>query len=126
MSGETEEDEDMLRALAASMEGVKDMDKKEADDVDESPQTLLTKNPAYPPLPEEPKGDKNLLCRVGVRLPDGRRLQRNFLRSDPIQVRFRSILLVVLKCCNFTIITPSGTLYIHVHVLIWFAECKKW
>lgn len=86
VQGETEEDEDMLRALAASMEGVKDMDKKEADDVDESPQTLLTKNPAYPPLPEEPKGDKNLLCRVGVRLPDGRRIQRNFLRSDPIQL----------------------------------------
>lgn len=86
VQGETEEDEDMRRALAASMEGVKDTDKKETDDVDKSPQTLLTKNPAYPPLPEEPKGDKNLLCRVGVRLPDGRRLQRNFLRSDPIQL----------------------------------------
>ncbi|KAD2393441.1 hypothetical protein R6Q59_012266 [Mikania micrantha] len=40
----------------------------------------------YPPLPEEPKGDGSLLCRVGVRLPDGRRVQRNFLRSDPIQL----------------------------------------
>ncbi|KAJ0638063.1 putative UBX domain, Ubiquitin-like domain superfamily [Helianthus annuus] len=40
----------------------------------------------YPPLPEEPKGDRSLLCRVGVRLPDGRRLQRNFLLSDPIQL----------------------------------------
>ncbi|KAK3211503.1 hypothetical protein Dsin_016209 [Dipteronia sinensis] len=43
-------------------------------------------NPTYPPLPEEPKGDRNLLCRVGVRLPDGRRTQRNFLSSDPIQL----------------------------------------
>lgn len=41
----------------------------------------------YPPLPEEPKGDRSLLCRVGVRLPDGKRLQRNFLLSDPIQVK---------------------------------------
>lgn len=90
MSGETEEDEDMLRALAASMEGVRDIDevgRKEIDDVEGS-ETNLIKNPAYPPLPEEPKGNRNLLCRVGIRLPDGRRLQRNFLRSDPIQVRF--------------------------------------
>ncbi|KAL3510266.1 hypothetical protein ACH5RR_029667 [Cinchona calisaya] len=87
---ETEEDEDMLRALAASMEDVKDIDevdRKETDDVEES-HAHLTKNPTYPPLPEEPKGDRNVLCRVGVRLPDGRRLQRNFLRSDPVQVRF--------------------------------------
>ncbi|KAK2656248.1 hypothetical protein Ddye_009300 [Dipteronia dyeriana] len=46
----------------------------------------VTQNPTYPPLPEEPKGDRNLLCRVGVRLPDGRRTQRNFLRFDPIQL----------------------------------------
>lgn len=43
-------------------------------------------NPVYPPLPEEAKGDRNLLCRVGVRLPDGRRIQRNFLRTDSTQV----------------------------------------
>lgn len=41
----------------------------------------------YPTLPEEPKGDKSLLCRVCVRLPDGSRAQRNFLRADPIQVK---------------------------------------
>ncbi|KAK2656605.1 hypothetical protein Ddye_009657 [Dipteronia dyeriana] len=45
----------------------------------------VTKNPTYPPLPEEPKGDRNLLCRVRVRLPDGRRTQRNFL-PDPLQL----------------------------------------
>ncbi|KAL5762912.1 hypothetical protein ACOSP7_019176 [Xanthoceras sorbifolium] len=49
-------------------------------------ETCTTKKPTYPPLPEEPKGDRNLLCRVGVRLPDGRRTQRIFLRSDPIQL----------------------------------------
>ncbi|KAK3211445.1 hypothetical protein Dsin_016151 [Dipteronia sinensis] len=30
-------------------------------------------NPTYPPLLEEPKGDRNLLCRVGVHLLDRRR-----------------------------------------------------
>lgn len=68
-----EEDEDVLRALTHSMEGVK-LD----DDV---------KKPGYPPLPEEPKvDDMKLICKVGVRLPDGRRIQRSFLRSDPIQL----------------------------------------
>ncbi|XP_022734545.1 plant UBX domain-containing protein 7-like [Durio zibethinus] len=45
-----------------------------------------SEKPTYPPLPEEPKADRNLLCRVGVRLPDGRRVQRNFLRTDPVQL----------------------------------------
>ncbi|XP_078448515.1 UBX domain-containing protein isoform X2 [Wolffia australiana] len=40
----------------------------------------------YPPLPEEPQAKRELLCRVGIRLPDGRRIQRNFLLSDPIQL----------------------------------------
>ncbi|KAM7271572.1 hypothetical protein ACFE04_030786 [Oxalis oulophora] len=40
----------------------------------------------YPLLTEEPKVDRNLLCRVGIRLPDGRRVQRSFLRTDPIQL----------------------------------------
>uniref|UniRef100_A0A1D1YZD4 UBX domain-containing protein 7 n=1 Tax=Anthurium amnicola TaxID=1678845 RepID=A0A1D1YZD4_9ARAE len=42
--------------------------------------------PTYPPLPEEPKGNREILCKVGIRLPDGRRIQRNFLRTDPIQL----------------------------------------
>ncbi|KAK0604101.1 hypothetical protein LWI29_011958 [Acer saccharum] len=46
----------------------------------------VTQNSTYMPLPGEPKGDRNLLCRVGVRLPDGRRTQRNFLSYDPIQL----------------------------------------
>jgi len=43
--------------------------------------------PVYPPLPEEPKGGMELLCRIGIRFPDGRRLQRNFLRTDPVKVQ---------------------------------------
>lgn len=89
-----EEDEEMLLALAASMEGMKkdnsgasskDMDA--TDTVVEEEICKTEKKPSYPTLPEEPKGDRSLLCRVGVRLPDGRRLQRNFLLTDPIQVK---------------------------------------
>ncbi|KAJ4966876.1 hypothetical protein NE237_018725 [Protea cynaroides] len=39
-----------------------------------------------PALPEEPKCDKSLICMVGVRIPDGRRFKRSFLREDPIQL----------------------------------------
>ncbi|XVF43510.1 hypothetical protein PTKIN_Ptkin02bG0045400 [Pterospermum kingtungense] len=84
------EDEEMLRAVAASMEIVKDSIETTSDDkvlsTTDKEEPCSTKEPAYPPLPEEPKGDRNLLCRVGVRLPDGCRLQRNFLRTDPIQL----------------------------------------
>ncbi|XVE85523.1 hypothetical protein DITRI_Ditri17bG0097600 [Diplodiscus trichospermus] len=87
---ETNEDEDVLRAVAASMENMKDPIKTTSDDkvspANDKEEQCSTKKPAYPPLPEEPKGDRNLLCRVGVRLPDGRRVQRNFLRTDPIQL----------------------------------------
>jgi hypothetical protein len=40
----------------------------------------------YPPLPEEPNVGRDLLCRVGIRLPGGHRLQRNFLRTDSVKV----------------------------------------
>ena len=84
---ESNEDEEMLQALAASMEGIKDASGVIKDmDITDAEEECKLKKQTYPPLPEEPKADKNLLCRVGVRLPDGRRLQRNFLRSDPIQV----------------------------------------
>ncbi|CAB4265323.1 unnamed protein product [Prunus armeniaca] len=85
-----EEDEEVQRALAASMEGMQETGgiSKDKDEIitDKEEEKCSAKAPAYPPLPEEPKGDKNLLCRVGVRLPDGRRVQRNFLRTDPIQM----------------------------------------
>uniref|UniRef100_A0A8N4ESM0 Plant UBX domain-containing protein 7-like n=1 Tax=Elaeis guineensis var. tenera TaxID=51953 RepID=A0A8N4ESM0_ELAGV len=42
----------------------------------------------YPILVEEPEpeGDRKQLCRVGICLPDGRRLQRNFHHSDPVKL----------------------------------------
>ncbi|XP_010253434.1 PREDICTED: plant UBX domain-containing protein 7-like [Nelumbo nucifera] len=49
-------------------------------------ETSLIEKTIYPPLPGEPKCEKSLLCRVAVRFPDGRRVQRNFLRKDPIQL----------------------------------------
>eukprot|EP00262_Sarcandra_glabra_P011182 TRINITY_DN26921_c0_g1_i1.p1 TRINITY_DN26921_c0_g1~~TRINITY_DN26921_c0_g1_i1.p1 ORF type:complete len:465 (+),score=87.18 TRINITY_DN26921_c0_g1_i1:24-1397(+) len=85
-----EEDEEVLQALAASMEDTKNHINSSANDnepkVDKEVEVCTCKKPTYPPLPEEPKGDRSLLCRVGIRLPDGRRLQRNFLRTDPIQL----------------------------------------
>lgn len=87
-----EEDEEVQRALAASMESMKEStamagrDNKDADVAVNGQETALAKRPTYPALPEEPRAERNLLCRVGVRLPDGRRVQRNFLRTDPIQL----------------------------------------
>ncbi|KAF7813001.1 plant UBX domain-containing protein 7 [Senna tora] len=88
-----EEDKEVLQALAASMESMKESSVMAGSgkDADPSPSyaqvvSSLPKSLPYPPLPEEPKGDKNLLCRIGVRLPDGRRVQRNFFRTDPIQL----------------------------------------
>ncbi|KAF8107372.1 hypothetical protein N665_0122s0017 [Sinapis alba] len=42
----------------------------------------------YPELPEEPNSDldKSVLCRICVRLPDGRRVQRNFLKTESVQL----------------------------------------
>ncbi|KAK7250695.1 hypothetical protein RIF29_33289 [Crotalaria pallida] len=89
-----EEDEEVQRALAVSMEGMNgssavaggDDNKDTEIAVGGQDETALPKRPTYPNLPEEPKAERNLLCRVGVRLPDGRRVQRNFLRTDPIQL----------------------------------------
>ncbi|CAI9096835.1 OLC1v1033064C5 [Oldenlandia corymbosa var. corymbosa] len=83
------EDQELLRALAVSMEGVEDVgnhDEKDAD-IDEKTEICPAKTPTYPSLPEEPKPDRIRVCKVGVRLPDGRRIQRNFFLSDPIQVQ---------------------------------------
>ncbi|KAJ0669545.1 putative UBX domain-containing protein [Helianthus annuus] len=86
----SEEDEDTRLAKALSMEPtIKDSIRETSKDSDATNTETEIQNSEkhnYPPLPEEPKGDRSLLCRVGVRLPDGRRLQRNFLLSDPIQL----------------------------------------
>ncbi|KAJ0247997.1 UBX domain-containing protein [Hirschfeldia incana] len=85
-----EDEEELQRALAASLE---DNGMMESCD-DKSPTTpeavvavTATVLPTYPPLPEEPKGgDRSVQCRVGIRLPNGQRLQRNFLKTDPVQL----------------------------------------
>ncbi|XP_056165900.1 plant UBX domain-containing protein 7 isoform X5 [Syzygium oleosum] len=85
-----EEDEELQAALAASLENVDEPIKTTSEydktNTSKEEEAFTRKIPAYPPLPEEPNGDRSLLCRVGVRLPDGRRVQRNFLRTDPIQL----------------------------------------
>ncbi|KAJ8564825.1 hypothetical protein K7X08_001285 [Anisodus acutangulus] len=85
-----EEDEELQRALAASMEGIEDPGSVASEETNEASDDVkeeqLIKKPSYPPLPEEPKGDRNLLCRVAIRFPDGHRLQRNFLRTDSIKL----------------------------------------
>ncbi|KAI3972481.1 hypothetical protein MKW92_004652 [Papaver armeniacum] len=81
-----EEDEELFLAILASMEN---MTASGAPTCSDSTNELVTSSSnklAYPALPEEPKVEKSLLCRIGVRLPDGRRLQRNFLRTDPVQL----------------------------------------
>ncbi|KAI3899584.1 hypothetical protein MKW98_008372 [Papaver atlanticum] len=79
-----EEDEEIFQAILASMENMT-ASVALACDTDE-PVTSSSNKLTYPALPEEPKVEKTLLCRIGVRLPDGRRLQRNFLRTDPVQL----------------------------------------
>ncbi|KAI3696145.1 hypothetical protein L1987_79155 [Smallanthus sonchifolius] len=80
---ETNEDDDEMKlACALSMEGC-EVGLEDSGTIKEDPKK---EKHNYPPLPEEPKGDGSLLCRVGLRLPDGRRVQRNFLRSDAIQL----------------------------------------
>uniref|UniRef100_A0A7N0U0L4 UBX domain-containing protein n=1 Tax=Kalanchoe fedtschenkoi TaxID=63787 RepID=A0A7N0U0L4_KALFE len=90
-ANETDEIEEMQKALAMSMESVKTpalaacSEKGTGPDTKEEPGSSCEKL-TFPPLPEEPTGDRNLICRVGVRLPDGRRVQRCFLQSDPVQL----------------------------------------
>ncbi|KAI4373171.1 hypothetical protein MLD38_011329 [Melastoma candidum] len=84
-----DEDAELQAALAASMEYMKASTVSAEDNMsvaNKAEEACSAMEPAYPPLPKEPKGDRSLLCRVVVRLPDGRRVQRNFLRTDPIQL----------------------------------------
>ncbi|XP_074309030.1 plant UBX domain-containing protein 7-like [Silene latifolia] len=85
-----EEDDELQRALAASMESMQDSVKPDSTDKEaadaKGEESSSAKKSVYPSLPEEPKVGRNLMCRVGIRLPDGRRVQRNFLRADPIQL----------------------------------------
>ncbi|KAK8456442.1 hypothetical protein SEVIR_3G022200v4 [Setaria viridis] len=88
-----DEDEELARAVAASLEGSKEVaeesgatdDMAEAEPEEDNEPSLNIKLD-YPPLPEEPTGSRDLLCRVAIRLPNNRRIQRNFLHTDPIKV----------------------------------------
>ncbi|CAF1906611.1 BnaC02g46180D [Brassica napus] len=48
----------------------------------------------YPEFSDEPNShlDKSVLCRICVRLPDGRRVQKSFLKSESVQL--------LLSFCN--------------------------
>ncbi|CAL5029379.1 unnamed protein product [Urochloa decumbens] len=88
-----DEDEELARAVAASLEESKEVtegsdatdDMAEAEAEEENEPSLNIKLD-YPPLPEEPTGSRDLLCRVAIRLPNNQRIQRNFLQTDPIKL----------------------------------------
>ncbi|KAI3874041.1 hypothetical protein MKX03_035410 [Papaver bracteatum] len=80
-----EEDEELFQAILASMENMTATVATACSDTDEQA-TSSSNKLTYPDLPEEPKVDKTLLCRIGVRLPNGHRLQRNFFLTDPVQL----------------------------------------
>ncbi|CAH8389068.1 unnamed protein product [Eruca vesicaria subsp. sativa] len=84
-----EEEEELQRALAASLEnnGMKESSDDKSPTTSEEVAVTATVLPTFPPLPEEPKGsDRSVQCRVGIRLPNGQRLQRIFLKTDPVQL----------------------------------------
>uniref|UniRef100_A0ACD5Y3Y0 Uncharacterized protein n=1 Tax=Avena sativa TaxID=4498 RepID=A0ACD5Y3Y0_AVESA len=91
-TGVEDEDEELARAVAASLEenkgagGGSDACGGDKTNPEEENEPSLSVKLEYPPLPEEPKGGRELLCRVAIRLPDGRRIQRNFLHTDPIKL----------------------------------------
>ncbi|KAL6651600.1 hypothetical protein ACP70R_010525 [Stipagrostis hirtigluma subsp. patula] len=85
-----DEDEELARAVAASLEENKGVEGSDATDNKAEPEEdnapSMDVKLDYPPLPEEPTGSRELLCRVAIKLPDGRRIQRNFLNTDPIKL----------------------------------------
>ncbi|KAG2575559.1 hypothetical protein PVAP13_7KG383400 [Panicum virgatum] len=91
MGKQEDEDEELARAVAASLEdkvvaGSDATDDMAEAELEEENETSLNIKLDYPPLPEEPTGSRDLLCRVAIRLPNNRRIQRNFLHTDPIKL----------------------------------------
>lgn len=85
-----EDDVEVMQAIAASLEeakGPRHPATCEGSGSEIPLETSSNEKVTYPLLPEEPQGSKGL-CRVGIRLPDGRRIQRKFLLSDSIKVYF--------------------------------------
>ncbi|CAH8306609.1 unnamed protein product [Eruca vesicaria subsp. sativa] len=80
---EVKEEENGLYLPDMIEEAKEDCEFQECDQVKEE-ETCLE----YPDLTEEPKGDcdKSLVCSLCFRFPDGRRKQRRFLKSEPIQL----------------------------------------
>lgn len=94
-----EEDEELRQALAASLHDTRDDSQATADTVSSDrnvecladgpilpKETVTDAKRNHPVLPEEPQLTDATVCRVAVRFPDGKRGQRRFLRSDPIQL----------------------------------------
>ncbi|CAN0890992.1 Plant UBX domain-containing protein 7 [Linum grandiflorum] len=86
-----EEVQEVVGAVSAPSETMIDSsvavpDNKSASETKKDKETSPSMKTQYPPLPEEPKGDRSILCKVGLRFPDGRRVQRNFLKTDPVQL----------------------------------------
>lgn len=78
-----------MRAIAASLEDGKGASWPPVIDDEPKPEkdseTSLNGEMIYPPLPEEPKSSREL-CKIAIRLPDGRRIRRNFLPTDSTKV----------------------------------------
>jgi hypothetical protein len=100
---ELDEDDELQRALAASLEDstaqVPDAGNLESTTQFVEPEPAKEELPnavageaskpiTYPELPEEPVLSNPSICRVGIRFPDGRRGQRKFSKTDPIKVEF--------------------------------------
>ncbi|KAI5061027.1 hypothetical protein GOP47_0023532 [Adiantum capillus-veneris] len=111
------EEEELQRALAASLDDGKEHLGKEAaptvdkngnssthcEDVQTETQHEKTATEfklLCPPLPEEPGQTDGTVCRVAVRFPDGSRVHRRFFRSDPIQVLWSFCLSQVKDAAN--------------------------
>ncbi|XP_042420834.1 plant UBX domain-containing protein 7-like isoform X1 [Zingiber officinale] len=83
-----EDDVEVMQAIAASLEDTKGPTHPatcEGSGSEIPLETSSNEKVTYLPLPEEPQGSKGL-CRVGIRLPDGRRIQRKFLLTDSIKL----------------------------------------
>lgn len=112
----TEEEEELRQALAASLQDTREhlenevahMDKNGTSfvqDEDLQPEaqtdkTVVKSKLKYPPLPEEPGHTDGTVCRVAIRFPDGNRGQRKFLRADPIQLLWSFCLSQVGEAAN--------------------------
>lgn len=82
------DDVEMVQATAVFLEdtrGPRPLVMDEESRPETSHETNPNEKPTYPPLLEEPEGSTGL-CRVAIRLPDGRKLQRKFLLADSIKV----------------------------------------